>query len=85
MSDKMLTVNDAVALRISELLAKQNITAYRLIQRSGLSTSRLSCIMRSKNKTVTLSTVLLLAQGFNMTLLEFFDSPYFDMNKLEVE
>ena len=80
-----MTVNKAVALRVSELLIKNNMTQYRLEQNSGLSHSRLGCIMREKNKTVTLSTVMMLAQGFNMSLIEFLDSPYFELNKLEIE
>lgn len=80
-----MTVNKAVALRISELLIKNNMTQYRLEQNSGLSHSRLGCIMREKNKTVTLSTIMMLAQGFNISLLEFLDSPYFDFDKLEIE
>ncbi len=80
-----MTVNKAVALRISELLLKYNMTQYRLEQNSGLSHSRLGCIMREKNKTVTLSTIMLIPQGFNITLIEFLDSPYFDFNKLEIE
>ena len=80
-----MNVNKAVALRVSELLIKYNMTQYRLEVNSGLSHSRLGCIMREKNKTVTLSTVMLLAQGFEISLLEFLDSPYFDFDKLEID
>lgn len=80
-----MNVNKAVAMRVCELLLSKNMTQYRLEQNSGLSHSRLGCIMKEKNKTVTLSTVMLLAQGFNMTLIEFLDSPFFDMTKLEIE
>ncbi len=81
---KLMTVNKAVALRISELLIEKNMTQYRLEQNSGLSHARLGCIMREKNKTVTLSTVMLLAEGFGITLLEFLDSPYFTNENLDV-
>lgn len=81
---KLMNVNKAVALRVSELLLKNKMTQYRLEKNSGLSHSRLNCIMGEKNKTVTLSTVMLLAQGFNMSLIEFLDSPYFDFNNLEI-
>ena len=80
-----MNVNKAVAMRVSELLISKNMTQYRLEQNSGLSHSRLGCIMREKNKTVTLSTVLLIAQGFGISVLEFLDSPFFDMTKLEVD
>jgi hypothetical protein len=33
--------------------------------------------MNGRNKTVTLSTVIMLAKGFNMTLLEFLDDEIF--------
>ena len=75
----------AVALRISELLIKNNMTEYRLCKNSGLSSSRVNAIMHEKNKTITLTTTMLLAQGFNMSLIEFLDSPLFDYNNLEIE
>ncbi len=80
-----MNVNKAVAMRICQLLNEKNITQYRLAENSGISHSRLGCIIKEKNKTVTLSTVMLIAQGFNMSLIEFLDSPFFDMNKLEIE
>lgn len=82
--DKLMNVNKAVALRVSELLLQKNMSQYRLEKNSGLSHSRVGCIMGEKNKTVTLSTVMLLAQGFNISLIEFLDSPYFDFDNLEI-
>lgn len=80
-----MTVNKAVALRVSELLLEKNMTQYRLEMNSGLSHSRVGNILREKNKTVTLSTIILFAQGFGITLIQFLDSPFFDFNKLDVE
>lgn len=80
-----MNVNKAVALRTCELLNEKSMTQYRLEQNSGLSHSRLGCILKEKNKTVTLSTVMLIAQGFGITLIEFLDSPFFDLDKLEIE
>ena len=80
----MMTVNKAVALRTCELLSERKMTQYRLEQNSGLSHSRLGCILKEKNKTVTLSTVMLIAQGFNISLIEFLNSPFFDMDKLDI-
>ena len=80
-----MNVNKAVALRVCELLNSKKMTQYRLEQKSGLSHSRLGCIMKEKNKTVTLSTVMLLAEGFEISLIEFLDSPLFNMDKLEIE
>ncbi len=80
-----MTVNKAVAMRISQLLIEKNMTQYRLAENSGISHSRLGCIMKEKNKTVTLSTVMLIAQGFNMSVIDFLDSPFFDINILDIE
>lgn len=79
-----MNVNKAVAMRISQLLCEKKMTQYRLAENSGISHSRLGCIMKEKNKTVTLSTVMLIAQGFGMSVVEFLNSPFFDITKLEI-
>jgi len=80
-----VTVNDAVAKRIAELLKERNISQYKLEQLSGIQHGSMQCIMNGRNKTVTLSTVYMLAKGFEMTVLEFLDSPVFFSEQLEVE
>jgi DNA-binding Xre family transcriptional regulator len=80
-----LTVNDAVAKRISKLLSEKNMSQYRLEQESGIQHGSMQCIMNGRNKTVTLSTVVMLARGFNLTLIEFLDDEIFSMENLEVE
>ncbi|MCX4363888.1 MAG: helix-turn-helix transcriptional regulator [Clostridia bacterium] len=80
-----MTVNDAVAKRIAELLKERNISQYKLEQLSGIQHGSMQCIMNGRNKTVTLSTVYMLAKGFEMTVLEFLDSPVFFSEQLEVE
>lgn len=66
-----MTVNDAVAKRVVNLLAEKNMTQYRLEQNSGIQHGHMQWIMSGKSKTVTLSTVMMLANGFGMTVLEF--------------
>ena len=80
-----MTVNDAVAKRIIALLAEKKMTQYRLEQLSGIQHGHMQWIMSGKSKTVTLSTVLLLANGFGMTLLEFLDDDMFLFENLDVE
>ena len=80
-----LTVNDAVAKRISDLLKEKNMTQYRLEQESGIQHGSMQCIMNGRNKTVTLSTVILLANGFQMSLSEFLDDEIFSSEDLELE
>ena len=80
-----MLVNKAVAFRISKLLKERNMTQYRLELNSGIQHGSMACIMNERNKTVTLSTIILLARGFGMTLQEFLDDPLFNDSNLEVE
>lgn len=80
-----MTVNDAVAKRISKLLLEKGMTQYRLEQESGIQHGSMQCIMNGRNKTVTLSTVMLIAQGFNMSLTEFLDDEIFSFDTLEFD
>ena len=80
-----MTVNDAVARRISKLLSEKDMSQYRLEQESGIQHGSMQCIMNGRNKTVTLSTVIMLARGFNMPLIEFLDDDIFSSEELEVE
>lgn len=80
-----MTVNNAVAKRISKLLQEKNISQYRLEQESGIQHGSMQCIMNGRNKTVTLTTVIMLAKGFNMSLTEFLDDEIFNAENLEIE
>ena len=80
-----MTVNDAVAKRISKLLREKGMSQYRLEQESGIQHGSMQCIMNGRNKTVTLSTVILLARGFNISLTEFLDDEIFGSEHLDVE
>ena len=45
----------------------------------------MQCIMNGRNKTVTLSTVIMIAKGFEMSLAEFLDDEIFSRTDLELE
>lgn len=80
-----MTVNNAVAKRVSKLLQEKNMSQYRLEQESGIQHGSMQCIMNGRNKTVTLSTVMMLAKGFQMSLVEFLDDEIFSSEDLEIE
>ncbi len=80
-----MTVNDAVAKRILMLLAERNMSQYRLEQKSGIQHGSMQCIMNRRNKTVTLSTVILLARGFDMSLTDFLNDEVFAWEHLDLE
>ncbi len=79
-----MTVNDAVARRVLNLLREKNMTQYRLEQNSGVQHGSMQCIMNGRNKTVTLSTVMI-AKGFGISLCEFLDDDIFRSEELQIE
>ena len=80
-----MTVNDAVAKRISILLKEKKISQYRLEQNSGIQHGSMQCIMNGRNKTVTLSTVIMIANGFGISLTDFLDDDLFRSEDLDLE
>ena len=80
-----MTVNDAVATRISKLLTERKMTQYRLEQNSGVQHGSMQCIMNGRNKTVTLSTIILLAKGFDMLPYEFLNDDIFNSFDFDAE
>jgi transcriptional regulator with XRE-family HTH domain len=80
-----VTANDAVAKRIAQLLIEKKMTQYRLEQQSGIQHGHMQWIMSGKSKTVTLSTVMMIANGFGMSLIEFLNDDMFLFENLNVE
>lgn len=80
----MNTVNHALAMRIKELLEEKNMTRYKLAMESGVSHSTLKNIIHETVTDNLLSTTILLASGFGMTVSEFLDTPLFDEQNLKI-
>jgi len=80
-----MNVSEAVAKRIRELLIEKDMTQYRLEQKSGILHGSMACILNGRNKTVTLSTIYMLARGFDMTIIEFLNKDYFLSDEVEFE
>ena len=80
-----MTVNDAVAKRISKLLREKDMSQYRLEQESGIQHGSMQCIMNGRNKTVTLSTIYMLARGFDMSIIEFLNNEIFLSEDVDFE
>lgn len=77
-------VNHALAMRINELLKLKNMTRYRLAMNSGVTHSTLKNILHETVKDNLLSTTILIANGFDMTVSEFLDSPLFSEENLNI-
>lgn len=80
-----MTVCQAVAKRINQLLTERKMTQYRLEQNSGIQHGTMNGIMSARNKGIELNTVMMIARGFSMTVTEFLDDPIFTAENLEIE
>lgn len=78
------TVNNAVLIRLKELMKEKNITRYRLAMNSGVPHSTLKNIFNGVIDDNYLSTVILLAGGLDMKVSEFLDSELFEEENLKL-
>jgi len=94
MTDKPpITLTQAVAERIRELLDKNKMTQYKFEQVSGIAHGHLGHILygrkvegkKTHSKSISFYTVALIAKGFNLSLSEFLDSPLFAYTNLDVD
>ncbi len=80
-----MTTQKAVALRISNLLAKNNLTQYALCQKIAMPEETLRSIINERYKTVKLDTIILICDGFNITIQDFFNDDIFKRENLDVD
>ena len=80
-----MTISQAVAQRIKELLTQNNLTQYKLEQKACLSHETVKSIMKGKAKGVNLKTIISIADGFGMTATQFLNSTLFDYDNLEMD
>lgn len=80
-----MTICQAVAKRINQLLIERKMTQYRLEQDSRIQHGTMNGIMSARNKGIELNTVMMIARGFKMTVIEFLDDPIFMSEDLEIE
>ena len=80
-----MKLNKAFALRVKEVLKEKNMTQYKLAQETGLYQSTMTDILTCKYQTPNFKNMALIIRALGMTMAEFFDSDYFDFEKLEIE
>ena len=78
-----MKLNQAVSLRLQELLNINDMTPYQLSSRSGVPKSTISNLLHCAYDSVKLRIIHELCQGFSISLLEFFSSPLFDEVNLD--
>lgn len=73
-----MTLSDAVRKRIRYYLDENKMSIWALFKASGIPRSTLCAFMNGTTELIKLDTLLHVCEGFNITLLEFFDDPIFN-------
>lgn len=79
----MMQLNEAVSARLKELLQERDMTQYQLYMKSGVPKSSIGNIVNCAYDSVKLRLIHELCQGLNISISDFFNSPYFDESNLE--
>ena len=78
-----MKLNQAVGLRLQQLLQENGMTPYQLSSRSGVPKSTISNLLHCAYDSVKLRIIHELCQGFSISLSEFFASSLFDEDNLD--
>ena len=78
-----MKLNQAVSLRLRELLEQYGMTQYQLFTKSGVPKSTIHNIMNCSYDSVKLRIIHEICQGFQISITEFFQSPLFDEVNLD--
>ena len=68
-----MTLSEAVALRLEELMEERHLTQYRLYKLTGVAQSTIGDIRLQRNQSVSLLILHELAQGLGISLYDFLD------------
>lgn len=78
-----MKLNQAISLRLQELLTKRSMTQYQLFAKSGVPKSTIHNLIQCSYDSVKLRIIHELCQGFGISISEFFQSPLFDEVNLD--
>ena len=78
-----MQLNEAVSVRLKELLRERNMTQYQLYIKSGVPKSSIGNIVNCAYDSVKLRVLHEICQGLEINISDFFDSPFFDESNLE--
>ena len=76
--DSVMTICEATSKRIEQLCRQKRLTGYSLTFQAGMPPSTFKSIMNGKSKNPGICNIKKIADGFGMTIREFFDSDIFN-------
>ena len=78
-----MQLNQAVSVRLSQLLQEKSMTQYQLFMKSGVPKSTINNVIRGNYTTMKLNILHELCQGLGISLSTIFTSPVFDEENLD--
>lgn len=78
-----MLLSTAIKNRISSLCKERNLTINKLCMICGITQSTLANMNARPHTNLTILTIMRICRGLNISLQDFFDSPLFDINKLD--
>ena len=79
-----MNISQAVAFRILELCKERKITVNRLSTISAVTQSTVNDIVNNKSKNIGIATIKKLCDGLEISITDFFDTPYFGNPEQEI-
>lgn len=79
-----MTLNQAFAIRVREVLKEKKMTQYRLEQETGIYHSTMTSILGNKTKASNFKNIALIIRELGLSMTDFFDSPVFDFENLDI-
>ena len=80
-----MKIQRAVALRVSNLLIKNNMSQYALAKRMCTDQSTIKHIIYEEYKSIRFDTLVKIADAFNLTIQEFLNDDLFNRDNLDIE
>ena len=80
-----MKIQRAVALRVSNLLIKNNMSQYLLAKRMCTDQSTVKHIIHEEYKSIRFDTLVKIANAFNITIQEFLNDELFNRDNLDIE
>ena len=77
-----MRLKDAIAARVNELCNNENLSVHGFSLKVGVANSTLADIVKGRNESIQIKFIYAICAGLNISLAEFFNSPYFDKQTL---
>jgi len=81
----MKSINEVVVERLCKYMGEKNLTQYKLSQLSGVPFPTIKSIMQRRTKGISLKTIIMFADGLQITPSQFIDDPSFLAENIDLD